>query len=463
MKKSKLFSLVDTFDKSDWNYTSDHIQQRHESNTEIGILYAHLYAYRKKLDHEELSLDNTLQLLYPSKPRKYLQNVMSKLYALLLSALAEKEFHQNEDLKRLTQFEVLQRRRLFSFADKLADASKKHLNDDSKMDLWKGYYDFRLRYLRLISNHPNNISNPVRKEFLDDLIYSMQLSSSTLAKFLQVELLNLSRLNGLEYKEQMTAVIGLIGSHESKTKLHQLLDDLLKLVDPKKDVDPQFLFETLMSESHMLSKTLSTGLYILLRVFYLYEARKGNKKYNNEFAEIIHWSAKNRELVEGMNSISPNMFLTDINILCYLEATGDALSYVDTYSIYIEKNMHKQVKELSLMMIDFSSGNFDKAFFRYNTTAIKKTSIKMIGYNIMLKCIYELNYELEEISDRMRNVVTFLNRNGSKLPPVLVTFYSNFLTAYKYLVYDLEKLYDYINSDIPIKDRHWFKEKMLEK
>jgi hypothetical protein len=460
MKKSKLFSLVDTFDNSDWTYTSDHVKQRHESNTEISTLYGHLHAYRKKLDHEDLSLDNTLQLLYPSKPRKYLQNVMSKLYALLLSALAEKEFHQNEDLKRLTQFEVLQRRRLFSFADKLAEASKQHLHDDSKIDLWKGYYDFRLRYLRLISNHPNNISKPDRIEFIDDLIYSIQLSTSTLAKFLQVELVNLSRLNEIEYKTQLAAVIGLIGSQENELKVHRILDDLLKLVDPKQHVDPQFLFETLMNESHILSTTLSTVLYILLRVFYLSEARKGNRKYNNELAKIIHWSAKNRG---GSNSISPNTFLTDINILCYLEATEDAVRYVEAYHMYIEKNMRNQVKELSLMMIDFSSGDLDQALFRYNTTAIKKTSIKMIGYNIMLKCVYELNYEIEEISDRMRNVTTFLKRNKSKLHPGLLTFYSNFLIGYKYLLYDLKKLPDYLNSDIPIKDRHWLKEKMLEK
>lgn len=463
MKKSKLFSLVNTFDNSDWNYLSSHIEQRHEPNSEIGNLYAHLHLYKRKLDHDDLSLDNTLQVLFPSKPRKYLQNVMSKLYGIILSALAEKEFHQNEDLKRLTQFEVLQQRQLFSYADKLADASKKQLNDDSKLNLWKGYYDFRLRYVRLMSNHPDNISKPDRFEFIDDLMYSMQLSSSTLAKFLQVLLVNLSRLNDVEYVDQMATLNGVINNHASYGILFHLLKDQLMLVDPNQEINPKYLFETLTDKNHSLSKTLTTAFYISLRIFYLNEARRGNKQYDKELATIIHWSVENMDLIEGMNSISPNTFLTDVNILCYLKAIESANKYVEEFISYIERNMRNQVKELSLMMIDFSFDNFEKALYRYNTTAIKKVSKKILAYNVMLKSVYELGYEFEDLSDRARNVDVFMYRNKSNIKSTMFSFHSNFLKGYKYLISNSDKLEDFLNSELAIKDRHWLKEKMLEK
>jgi len=386
---------------------------------------------------------------------------MSQLYAFVLSTLAEKEFHANQQLKRLTEFEVLHKRRLFDYADRKAKESKKEIDEGKQLDLWKDYYDLRIRFFRLISNHPDNISFPNRQQFIADMLQSLQLTNSTLSKYLLAEVTNLSELFDSDYSREIEYLEKLFIITEDP--LQHLLDDQIDFIRNHSLTSVNSIFDRLLNNSESLSDSLKTTFYIRLRKYFLNEARKGNNRFIKQLAQIIIWSTEHNELIEGMNTISPNRFISDINILCFLNEVGRAQEYCDRNIGFIESKIKKQIESICLMMIEFSSGNYEQAIVQYNTTAFNIVTLKNDAYNVMLKSAYEFGYEYEELANLLRNYRTFMNRNKAKVSMSLRNFYNNFIKGYKYLLEDQSKLVLFLDQDIPIKDRHWLKEKMLEK
>ena len=314
MNSGKFFSLAKTMDTTDWKYVYKHLNAHYSASTELLKLFNYILKHKADLDSKKLQIDAILQKVFSNKSRKYVLDCLSQLYGATLSALAEKEFHDNKDLKQLTQFEVLQKRRLFAHADKLADSFKDYLQDDQQLNLWKAYYDLRFRFFRLFSNHPNNITEPAREEFIDDFIKSMSMSNSVMTLFLQAEIKSLSTLHSKDYSDKLAFIEKFITPQEDQ--LHQLLEELSTLVDSPSDFLPRQMLDTLFEHTDTLSDTLKTSFYFRLRRYFLVEARKGNTKYVDELSKIILWSAEHNELIEGMNTISPNRFITDVNILC---------------------------------------------------------------------------------------------------------------------------------------------------
>jgi len=448
-------------DTSDWKYVSKHLDAHYSSSAELLKLFNYILKHKADLDSEKLQIDAILQKAFSNKSRKYVLNVMSQLYGATLSALAEKQFHRNKDLKQLTQFEVLQKRRLFAHADKLADSFKEYLEDDQQLNLWKAYYDLRFRFFRLFSNHPKNITEPAREEFIDDFIKSLSISNSILTLFLQAEIKSLSTLHSKDYSDKLAFIERFISPQEEY--LNQLLEELSKLVDSPPDFLPRQILDTLFEHTDTLSDTLKTSFYFRLRRYFLLDARKGNTKYVEELSKIILWSSQHNELIEGMNTISPNRFLNDVNILCFLKEIDTASQYLESNVTFLEKEIKKQVESICKMMIQFSTSNFEEALFIYNTSAFKKLTYRKHAYSVMLKSLYELDNSNAQLEDQLRNFEAFMNRNKHKLRHSTFLFFNNFIKGYKYLIKDKRKLEQFLEQGIRIKDRYWLKEKLLEK
>ena len=222
MSESKLFDLLRTFDKEDWKEFENFLKGHTSAESELYTTYHFIASYKNNLNSNRIKTDVIIEKLFPQKPRKNFQNLLSRLHHEVQEYMSWHQVQSDAIIKNMQLLKAYQSRGLYLLADKLAEEIVKSI-ENSPLGLADTQNLFNVFHELYFSENP--IKN--RKEGKDILSSSIKAFKSHYAEMCVLYAFEVENrvLNGAsEYSTLRGRDMGLISSEPSP------LSDYLKLL-----------------------------------------------------------------------------------------------------------------------------------------------------------------------------------------------------------------------------------------
>ena len=101
MQRSKLFSLLSTFDEADWGSFNRYLKSEINPQSDPYVLYKYIAKYSHQLDHAKLDADYVNETLYPEKSPKAFRNILSRLSTYVVDYIAHDAYTEDTRSKSI--------------------------------------------------------------------------------------------------------------------------------------------------------------------------------------------------------------------------------------------------------------------------------------------------------------------------------------------------------------------------
>jgi hypothetical protein len=308
MYKSRLFSILQTFDKQDWISFGKYLISQSNEDSDPQKLYAYIEKHKNNLSHPRLEAAKTNETLFPKMNAKSFRNILSRLNVVLLEYIAIDEMQRDSRNSALFTIEGLNRRGVYNYASSQKEKYTEQLNAEI-LNLWTPWYRHRLLHQLKYSDNPQKYGK--NSPLLNEIMHTFQEVNDRFRSFYQLD----------------TTLI-------QQVDPDGLLEETLQLINYKNVKAKPQEYTNLMAQLILLNTTSSEEIYYELKarimhvqlaqeeqiICYTYLRRYLTKKigegahYLQEYADLTLW-AIDRGIMLHEGKISPIRYINIVELL----------------------------------------------------------------------------------------------------------------------------------------------------
>jgi len=406
MHQSKLFTLLRTFEKSEWKSLRGYLIWQTREKAEVVIIYDYISQYKDTLDHKRLIIDTACKTLFKTKTRKNFLNLLSKLTGFVVDFLSTQEMMKDKRAMQLNSVLALNRRGLYHEALKSRSQLGKII-DTGPLDIWNAYYNLRASHAIQFSDNP--IKKTACKETYSNTFNAFQQLVAELKLYYLLDAEHIMRIS----REDLQSQIELLQTIQLQVDSYnsQLLSLLIKIVKKESTLAFEKLYKLLINNSRKLEVSIGTLALLHLIHFQIRRVKKG--KGNFELIHSLHEFGMQNELLFDNGKISDGRFTQWIEIVCLTDKPNRGYEIINTWSHTIHQKTRAEVVSLSLGYCHFYNGKHDASIteltmFPYKQRLIKNSRRAMLIMNYLLLYPNDIDFLLTQIS----NFREYIRRNG---------------------------------------------------
>lgn len=412
MENSQLVVILRSLSKSEFREFGRFVQSPYFNNRdEVIRLYDVLKAYYPQFNSKHLTKQEIFGAIYPEK--KFSDVLMRKLLSLMInqamSFLAISGLQENELNYNVVLVDKLREKKLnhaFEKKSKLIDELLKTTRHNC------AYYESKFKYTSIVNGHllhtsESSMVHRFQNEIDDFFTY-----------FLSVVLLMYVRLSewskgyninfDLKFYEE---VLEYLQSHDYRNvpSVH-LYYNMLMLLNTEEE---NYFFELLESSKRFADKIGEIDDYnvaIVLIQYCFKRVQKGDVEYRKHQFETTKTILERNMIPPG--HLEPYFFTNTIrNAVCINEFNW-SLDFIEKYKERLNPEFTKDIVNYSLSVVEFYSGNYEKALEYISTVNPERSFMKLDIRNTLVVIYYELDH-VDELLSSIDAYKHFLARDQS--------------------------------------------------
>lgn len=474
MRNSKLYSILEHFDKYEQNHCRKYISSPYFNKDKTLLnLFNYLTSdidKHKSNGHakNELSKEKVWSKLKTGREyddvrfRKY----CSDLLKLVEGFLAQKVFEEKELSKANLLMEAVKRKKLVKLYKSTLRTARR-LSDQlpyRSAPFYYHQYEIENNYYRLTQFEIKRSDKSNEEEISRNLDYFY------LAEKLRLYCSVLSRQNVSSHTYELAFADKIIALVEQNN-----FDDIppiaiyyqIFLVQTNSSEEHYFKFKELL-EKYVLLFPPNEGyiIYTYALNYCIHKVNKGNQKFSEELFSIYRTGIENEILLEDGN-LSPWHFQNIIMSALRLGKYEWAKQFVEDYQQKLPESFRENAYTYSLAQVYFYQKKHDKVIQLLQEVEYEDVSYNLRSKAMLIATYYETD-ELEPLYSLFESFRAYLNRHKD-IPPQRRNNYSNLIKFTKKLTKmlprdkkSLEKLKQEIRSTKNIASKGWLIEKIAE-
>ncbi len=249
-------------------------------------------------------------------------------------------------------------------------------------------------------------------------------------------------------------------------KLLTLYESLLKLSTTEQEADFNVLEENLLNFENHIELDEMHNVLRFMKNYAIGQIRKGHEmKYHQQKLHDLNKMGVKYGIFEKSAAVTPNEFLSILNIACALGDLDWAKSFIQDLSGKIEKTARESTSQIAQMMLAIAIELYQEALDLIKIIEKDGESNLMHVRLSKLKCWYELNFDHEILDEYIQKYKTYLINRKSTPKNKSNAGALKTIKIIKMLI-DQKKEKNYIQQQIESNDdlhlRPWLLEKVVD-
>ena len=352
MLSEKLFSILLSFEKSDWTQCNAYVSSKYRDNTKERLLFDLIYKRRTNLGHKSLKRQALLDRLFADQNKTAFNNLVARLRRTIEEFIIQSELFSQEYTweRRMILAKYYKRKGLNNLFITEANGQLDQLDTISE-------YDLSLSLKRFQSNYEvaySAVRLDDKMSFLlrtKDNVFSHSSEMSTL---IETELLNQKKLFGRNAE---------VDDHKSTLLVY--LERLKKLVKEQDHASYQYLKKALTDVDLGINGDLAQISLTYMINFIRFKLKQGDDFATRELLDLYVYGISSGILC-NQGKLPETTFLNAIEIKSYLDQTTDHSLFLYEWLPMTETQDRVIVERIGLAYLDFGKGNFQKTLDRLN-------------------------------------------------------------------------------------------------
>jgi len=263
MRKSKLITLLCTFQPGEWKTCRSYLISLTNEDAEVIYLYDYIMHYRRDLNHNKLAIDYARTAIFKNKTTKNFQNIMSRLRGMVLDYMAVDHMRRDEREMELHRMMSLNERGIYAGAIQKKDQLLQRIQHEY-LDIWNELYVLRAVHSIRFSDNPLK-EKESKSSFLSSYNSWSRLKSN-LNNYYLLEAENIGKTSRFDVSgaiDELREAISL-DDQDNLTDVNVLLNHLRKVLLKEDKASYQYLYDELMTHKHFWAPSI--GSVILLHL-----------------------------------------------------------------------------------------------------------------------------------------------------------------------------------------------------
>ena len=425
MQKSKLFSLLGTFDEGDWGNFKRYLKGEINPQSDPYVLYKYIAKYSHQLDHAKLDADYVNETLYPEKSPKAFRNILSRLSTYVVDYIAHDAYTEDTRSKSIYLVAGLNKRGLYDLAAKQRDKYLSEIDEDHH-SLWTPWYRHRMLHQMKYSDNAHNARRG--SALLHELMHCYQDMDKRFRAYYELD----SRLIAqVEPDDQLPAAKALINYRHNDNDTRKPYDKLYALLIQLHETDSMDIYNDVV-------EYIATNKFSKVDLFVAYTHLKQNlskmiyqgDSYIQTYADLTTW-ALDQGFILNEKVLDPIRFY---NVVCVFNAASRweiSTDLIDDKSPDIEKTRRIDIKNLALAHLFSYKLEPHTALELLYLPFNERQSAKSTHRTLILLNLLNLHSDKYEFMDtQLTNFNSFIKRECNK-KQISLRYYTNALNMSK--------------------------------
>ena len=471
MYNSKIYAILEQFDKYEQNRCRKYIQSPYFNRSEQLVqLYERLI---KEVNAEKkcgLEKEALWEMLQPGKPyddvrfRKY----CSDLLKLIEGYLAQEVFEQNSIEKAAHLMEAVANKKIAALNSTAIRSAKRLASKENfrSAHFYLNRYKIEQNLYHLIEfeNKRGNRTN------IEDI--SINLDVFYLAEKLRILCAAITQqaFVSYEYKIHMVKEITnylTYNDYEEYPPVAMYYQIYLTLSDPDNENHYFQLKSLLKKYAHLFPPTEARDiLYMAAQNYCISKINKGHRRFTNELFSLYK-DLLNKKILITDGELSPWYFKNIVNIALRIGEYNWAERFINQYSLMLPEHLRENSLSYNLAQVYFFQKDYDRVLEKLRNVEYDDVSYNLGSKAILLATYYETD-EIEPLYSLCDSFRAYLNRHKD-IPLNRRKNYANLIRFTKKLTRimpgdtkSIDKLKHEISTTKNIASLNWLKEKIAE-
>lgn len=460
MEKSKLITLLRTFDPAELKQFSDFVASPYfNTNEDLIRFWEYLVRWAPEFPKGKIKKEKVFKAIYPdqsfdAKQMGYLMNYLLKLGERFLGMQHYEQKDQLEQYHILKEFSNRGLNKHFNFLFKKASST---LEEPGKENTENTYY----RYLmsELASDHAIHLRSKSfdryfqqASDHLDEFYFVNKLKFSC-------EMLNRQKILSSDYQLHFSEEVKdyLL---EQKRHDHPLTSIYLQIYQILESAETAELFDRLMdlikAQGPKIQREELRQIYLYAINFSLRNMRMGERRFISIALELYLEGIKSRALFEE-GYLSPRTYTNVIKVALMSERYDWIEEFIQTYHHHLPPKDKEDALHYSLAELYYHRKDYDKVLDHLNQLQFSDINYHLGSRVLLLKTYYE-SEEIDAMLSLLASFSTYLRRNkniSQGLKKTHLNFCNLFHQTMRLNPRNWEALKEQIQATQPLAERSW--------
>ena len=364
MQGKKLFTLLGTFDETEWRSCNKYLKFSSKKGARIITIFNYIYRNREILDIENPDMDRIHQRTCSEISRKTFLNRLSDLSKNIDSFLVYTQMRKEESSydynRRLA--EIYKGKGLYTMFESSVNALLSELESDQSLDLFRAYRIHDLCHTYYFSDLYGKKSKDLK--LLKNAMHRCSQYSQNLMSYYQTEEFSALRM-------RPSAIVSIDPEHDSLDEVLRHYDTLTKHRDHKSF---EYLDELIMSSFDSMSKDLALAILVSLLNYLIYRTKLGDMEAVTDVARLNLFGLEKGLLLE-FNKLSETRFLNIVDSLSKSNLEISEVHFIDRWAPFVQTKDGESLRNMAYAMWYFAKGEYGKTLQYLNYFPVDLTSL----------------------------------------------------------------------------------------
>jgi hypothetical protein len=459
MEKSKLITLLKTFNSSELKQFSDFVASPYfNTNEDLIRFWDYLVRWAPDFPKGKLKKEKVFGAVYPGQPFDgkqlgYLMNYLLKLGERFLGMQHYEQKTQLEQFHILKEFSNRDLNKHFNFLYKKMSAS---LEEAGKENSENTYYRFLLS--ELASDHAIHLKSKSFDRYfqqatdhLDEFYFVNKLKFSC-------EMLNRQKILSSDYQlhfaEEVKSYLMEHDHHNPLTSIYLQIYQILESAETAELFDR--LMDLIKAQGSKIQREELRTIYLYAINFSLRNMRKGERRFISIALDLYLEGIKSRALFEE-EYLSPRTYTNVIKVALMSERYDWIEEFIQTYHHYLPPKDKEDALHYSLAELFYHRKDYDKVLEHLNQLQFSDIQYHIGSRVLLLKTFYESD-EIDAMLSLLASFSTYLRRNkniSQGFKKTHLNFCNLFHQTMRLNHRNWEALREQIQTTQPLAERSW--------
>lgn len=468
MKKSKLISILATFNKEEMSRFAAFVRSPYYNTDEQLVrLFCYLSGLFPDFLEDQVKKESVFAAIFPNQAlnKKKLGYLMSDLVKLAEKFLG---IHGLESRKLLFDIQVmkeLMKRKQEKYYLSLLKELKTDFSKQQRKNSDLYYYNylisdmeaehFATKQVRVFDNNLQIASNA-----LDDFYFLNKLKYSC-------EMLNRQAILADEFSIPfMKEVQNYLSGHKELQPLVAIYFQIyFSLMTPNAEKPFEELLKLIKNKSALLDNSELRAIYLYALNMCMRKIRQGKEKYLSVTLALYEEGINNRSLFDN-NYLSHWTYNNIVKLALRLERFDWIEQFIYTYNGALQKQFQENALHHNLAELHFHKKNYDLALHHLNQVHASDINYHLGSRILLIKTFYESN-AIDALLSALASFTVYLSRNKQIATPLKKSCQNFCNLMHKIIISNNEKKKEKLRLQIqtlqPVADRPWLLKTFLEK
>ena len=418
MEKSKLISLLKTFNKDEIKSFNDFVSSPFFNKEKVLIrLTGYLQNNHPDYNNSGIEKEKVYSFLYPGKNYSdgLMRNVISDLYRLAEEFLAVNNLRNNSIKENMLLLDELNNRKLYSQFLKLKEKTEGHIEKSGfKNEL---YFERKIELTKLYRNYLNEVKDSYIKwnEGIQDLSDLITANFLVNMLFINIFMVNKqSNILNITYRINFSRELESFLENEGKSYLDiPYIESFYLAFKLVKSEDENYFYKLkyfLELKFEVLNDFARKNIYTVLQNYAHSHVVAGNTKFVKELF-LLHKESVESNTLKGISSFIRNVYFTSIVVTGYEAGEFDWVEkFINKYISEVKEDLRTDTLHFCRALRSFWDKDYENALNELALVTSEEISFKHNVKSLTLKIYFELN-ETEPFYSHIDSYKHFILKN----------------------------------------------------